>query len=277
MAAVPRTLELTPASALTPDALAGLFAAVYEGYWFPIQLDAAAFRRMARTLDLDLDASPVACADGREVGLAVLGVRAEEDWVGGMGVLPERRRAGIGERLLRDLLERAQAKGIRRVTLEVLEQNEPARLLYERVGFAATRTLDVWTLPAPPPGRAGRPAAGEADVDEALRLIAALRHPAEPWQRAAATISRQRELDDTTRAVALDGGAVVYRVADGRIAVLQLAAPSVETATALLGAALAGSGGGVLLNLPVDDPARPALERLGGEIAARQLEMSLPL
>lgn len=196
-----------------------------------------------------------------------------------MGVLPKRRRAGIGERLLRKLLEDARSTGVRRVTLEVLEQNEPARLLYERLGFAVTRTLDVWRLPAPPPGPAG-PVAGEEDVDEALAPIAARRRAAEPWQRATATISRQREVDGPdgrTRAVALQGGAAVYHVTDGRVAVLQLAAPSVETAAALLDAALAGSAGGVLLNLPGDDPPRPAPERIGGEVAARQLEMALPL
>jgi ribosomal protein S18 acetylase RimI-like enzyme len=273
---VPANLTIGPASGLTSESLAALFTAVYEGYWFPIRLDGAAFEQMARTLELDLASSPVAAEDGRKVGLAMLGVRGDEGWVGGMGVVPDRRRAGVGRRLMGELVQRARSRGLARVTLEVLEQNEPARRLYEQLGFTTTRMLDVWTLPAPGGDRTG-PAPTETGLDEALASIAALRAAPEPWQRATATIERYRELDDATRAVALDGGAAVFRLGGGRVAILQVAAPTAETAEALLAGVLAGTDGGLLLNLPGDDPAAPALERLGGEVAARQYEMELSL
>lgn len=52
-----------------------------------------------------------------------------------VAVLPERRRAGIGLRLVEDLLARAPAEGVNRVLLEVRASNVAALALYERLGF----------------------------------------------------------------------------------------------------------------------------------------------
>ena len=45
---------LKPADALDGEALAALFTAGYEGYWFPITVIAAAFALMTETMDVDL-------------------------------------------------------------------------------------------------------------------------------------------------------------------------------------------------------------------------------
>jgi ribosomal protein S18 acetylase RimI-like enzyme len=274
-ARVPPAVSTVPASRYDAAGLAALFTAAYEGYWFPLRLDAAAFEQLAATLDLDLEASSVAVTeDGRPVGLALLGLRGREGWVGGTGVVPERRRAGTGELLMRELLDRARARGLACVTLEVLEQNEPARRLYGRLGFGQTRLLEIWTFPGSEDDARD---AEEADLDEALSVLAAVRGAPEPWQRAPATVARYREADDRTRALVHGDGAIVYRVADGRATVLQLAATDADAARELLAAALAGTSGGAFLNVPDDDPLRPALEALGGSVAARQLELELEL
>jgi ribosomal protein S18 acetylase RimI-like enzyme len=53
----------------------------------------------------------------------------------GMGVLPDYRKRGIGERLLRACLAKAEVQGITRVELEARADNANAIRLYERVGF----------------------------------------------------------------------------------------------------------------------------------------------
>jgi ribosomal protein S18 acetylase RimI-like enzyme len=53
----------------------------------------------------------------------------------GIGVLSHYRGMGIGERLLRACLEKARAKGLTRVELEVRMDNQRAIRLYERLGF----------------------------------------------------------------------------------------------------------------------------------------------
>ena len=52
-----------------------------------------------------------------------------------LAVLPEYRGQGVGSRLLQAVDERARELGCCKTTLEVIESNESARRLYERMGF----------------------------------------------------------------------------------------------------------------------------------------------
>lgn len=58
-----------------------------------------------------------------------------------VGVMPEHRGVGLGRALLLAALAGFRAAGMRKVTLEVTSQNEPAVELYERLGFRRVRTL----------------------------------------------------------------------------------------------------------------------------------------
>ncbi len=53
----------------------------------------------------------------------------------GMGLLPEYRGKGLGQRLLEACLARAKEVGLTRIELETRADNEPALRLYERMGF----------------------------------------------------------------------------------------------------------------------------------------------
>ena len=129
-------MRLEPASAWSYAELAEIFNAGYEGYFTPFNLDEAAFRFMSTTWDDDLDASRVAVVDGEPAGICKLAIRGERGWIAGVGVAPPHRGAGIGEALMRAVLEEARTRGLREVSLEVLVQNEPAIRLYEKLGFA---------------------------------------------------------------------------------------------------------------------------------------------
>jgi ribosomal protein S18 acetylase RimI-like enzyme len=263
------TLRLDPASALTLEELADLFSAAYEGYFVPVHFDAEGVARMVETNDLDLDAGRVAFHEERPVGLCMLGVRANEGWIGGMGVVAEHRREGIGEALMRGVLDVARRRGLRRVRLEVIEQNEAARLLYEKLGFERLRDVCVWTLDAEvPPGKARA-----VPVDEAHAFVREHRRAPEPWQRDDGTLAQL----DGLAGIAVDGGSAVYQPAGGRVLLLQAAVAHDNAATALI-AALRRQGDALrVLNLPEDDPFATALERLGGRIDARQHELALAL
>jgi ribosomal protein S18 acetylase RimI-like enzyme len=52
-----------------------------------------------------------------------------------MGLLPEFRGQGLGDRLIRQTLAAARAFGLNRVELSVRENNAGAIALYNRVGF----------------------------------------------------------------------------------------------------------------------------------------------
>ena len=61
----------------------------------------------------------------------------DELHVNNLAVAPAHRRQGIGAQLLRAVLAEGVRLGARRATLEVRRSNEVARVLYERLGFAA--------------------------------------------------------------------------------------------------------------------------------------------
>jgi GNAT superfamily N-acetyltransferase len=232
-------VSLVAADTLSFAELAALFARGYEGYYLPIHVDEATMRYMVETWDIDLARSRVAPG----IGVCNLGVRGDRGWVGGLGVVPEARRSGVGRALMEAVLELAPPV----VTLEVLEQNEPAIGLYESLGFERTRVLEVWSLPAQPAveARSAEPAPlGQSDL---------------PWQREDASLPPGYER------VEVDGGAMLFR--GGTI--LQLQADGEDAATALL------SRGSALhyVNVPEGDVAIGALKRLGGERTARQFEL----
>jgi ribosomal protein S18 acetylase RimI-like enzyme len=258
-------VRLVPASNLDDAALAAVFTAGYEGYFVPIQVDERSLRFMVDAFDVDLARSRVALGEGGDpVGVALLAVRGERGWIGGMGVAPAARRRGVGKALLEAVLAEAPAE----VTLEVIEQNEPAIQLYEQLGFRDTRLLEVWSLTA-----ATRPSAAEGvTVDEAVATIRALRTAREPWQRADETVAHMRAAQEP-EAAAVAGGAVLFRVTGDRVSVLQLAARDEEAASELLAAARARGTSLHFVNVPAGDPASGALRALGGTLDLRQREL----
>ena len=59
----------------------------------------------------------------------------DEGYISNVAVSPHARRQGIGDRLIRALLQRAGELELSFVTLEVRESNSPARALYAKHGF----------------------------------------------------------------------------------------------------------------------------------------------
>ena len=59
----------------------------------------------------------------------------DEGYISNVAVSPEARRRGIGRALINELLQRARARDLSFVTLEVRESNQPAIALYSGFGF----------------------------------------------------------------------------------------------------------------------------------------------
>lgn len=259
------TLELRSARSLRPDERAELFNAAYEGYLLPFHIDEQQLVSMDEMFDLDLDASRVALRDGVAVGLGNLGVRDEDAWIGGVGVVAAVRRSGVGEALMRALHEQARKRGIRRVWLEVIFENTGAFALYEKLGYRTLRDVEVWSLPA---AVEGDPEANEVAAAEAHARIRKLHSGREPWQRADGTLAHYSD----ARGLVTSGGAAVYRQPGEAVQIVQIAGEGEP-----LLRALRALGPVSVLNLPQDDPAAPVIRALDGSVVVRQHEMLLEL
>ena len=141
------------------------------------------------------------------------------------------------------------------MSLEVIEQNEPALRLYETLGFERSRILEIWTLDGElPPADARTTEPSPLDQDGL------------PWQRDA------RSLRDGYERIEVDGGAALIR-AGSNVNVLQLAARDAAAAAELLSAARGRGDSLRYVNVPEGDPASAALRALGGRLDLRQFEM----
>jgi ribosomal protein S18 acetylase RimI-like enzyme len=261
------SIELRSASSLSAPDLAALFTRAYESYFVPIELDEAALAFMVRTFDLDLDAGLVAFERDEPLGLVNLGIRGDRGWIGGLGVVATARRKGIGRALMEAVHERARSRGVREITLEVIEANEAAFRLYDDLGYEMVRWLEIGSL---------EPASGEAPRDEdwqaAHERIRRASSALEPWQREDATLAHYDDLCGLTT----DTGAAIYRVAaERRVVLMQFGGD--ETAARETLESLRTLGPVSLFNVPEDDPLAAAFAGLGGAIALRQRALRLLL
>ena len=90
----------------------------------------------------------VARQDGKIAGYAGLLRTFDEADITNIAVRPEMQGNGIGEMLLRSLMEAGRQEGIVRFTLEVRTGNEKAIRLYEKCGFASVgRRKNFYSFP----------------------------------------------------------------------------------------------------------------------------------
>lgn len=243
-------MTFAPADSLPLDDLASLFNAGYEGYVVPFRVEPEQLMTWVEAWHIDLRRSRIAPGEG----VVLLGVRGRSGWVGGLGVVPAARRRGVGRALMEAVLAEAPAD----VTLEVIEQNEPAIRLYESLRFERTRVLELWSLDAevaPTEARQADPApVGERDL---------------PWQRADAS------LRPGYQRLEVDGGAAAIRGNGGVVSLLQLRADTPEAARALVAAARGRGTGLRFVNAPQGHPGSAAIAELGGRLDLRQFEMRL--
>jgi ribosomal protein S18 acetylase RimI-like enzyme len=76
----------------------------------------------------------IVVVDGRDVGAVSIEHRADEIFLADVELLPEYRGRGLGGAIVGAVVAEAEARGVP-VTLQVFRTN-PARRLYERLGFA---------------------------------------------------------------------------------------------------------------------------------------------
>ena len=166
----------------------------FADYVVPIELDAAELTHMVAQDGIDVSSSRVVVRDGQAAGIALIARRGWTARLAAMALVPEARGAGIGSWLMERLIDEARARGERAMTLEVIEQNEPAVHLYAKCGFCTMRRLVGYV--ASPPHDSGaasdsvQAALVEIDVCELARQVSACGLPDLPWQVSGASLAQ---------------------------------------------------------------------------------------
>ena len=96
---------------------------------------------MLRKDGIDQTFSRVLLADAQPCGIALIARRGWVSRLAAMGIVEETRNKGAGSWFMDELTNEARQRGDREMTLEVIEQNEPAVKLYRKSGFQTVRRL----------------------------------------------------------------------------------------------------------------------------------------
>lgn len=219
-----------PVAGFASSEVAAALTRSFEGYLTgPVHVDAEAYERKFRAEHLDAFASRVYLREGVEdddprlyAGVLLIARRGWTARVAGIGLAPELRGRGLGERIMREAVADALARNDRGMVLEVFEQNAPAVALYEKLGFRSRRRLLGYRREAADDAGGTPQRLSEADPLEVARLVAREGEADLPWMLSAETLS------------AAASPARAYRLGDGAYALLEEAGPETVLLSALV-------------------------------------------
>lgn len=140
--------EIVTGASVEVETLRQGFNNGFVDYRYNMHMEADDMQAYLQRSDIALEDCAVLVAeeDGRlqGVGAALLAVRGDEGWCGGLSVAPAYRGHGYGRRLMEQIKHSALGRGVRRILLEVLVTNDHARSVYRQVGFETWRELLLW-------------------------------------------------------------------------------------------------------------------------------------
>lgn len=138
------SIEIIPADHYTIQELTDLYNQTRVDYLVPMPMNADRLSEYVHDFSVDLSQSCIARdANGKVLGLSMLGIRQDIAWITRLGVLPSTRRTGAGSQLMDYMLNNSDALGMREIHLEVIKNNEPAYKLFLKKGFVETDTYLV--------------------------------------------------------------------------------------------------------------------------------------
>lgn len=140
----PRGIELRAARQEDAEFLFGLFKATMQEYVAQIWGWDEEWQQAYFQEHFDPSREQIVVLDGEDIGVQAIEERADALFLAKIYILPEYQGQGIGTQLIASVLDRAFGRGLP-VTLRVLKGN-PARRLYERLGFVAVGETETHSL-----------------------------------------------------------------------------------------------------------------------------------
>src|SRR5687768_14066445 len=123
--AATRNLQIVAADAVAAESVWRAFVEGFKAYIRPFEIGFEQFMAMMRAEDVDFGASVVAFDEAdAPAAVALLAIRGDDSWCGGLGVAPRLRRRGLGRVLMERLIAGARERGLARMRLECIDGND---------------------------------------------------------------------------------------------------------------------------------------------------------
>lgn len=265
-------IDVRPLRGVAFEQVFDAFTAAFSDYVVPLQPDSAQLREMLTRRGVSFDVSAGAFDGEQLVAFTLNAVDGTRAYDSGTGVLPSHRRRGLARALMQLSVSLLQQAGATTYTLEVLEPNTAAIALYRDLGFATTRTLQVWHYTASAKSRFTELA--NADLD----LVRSWCDVAPSWQNDVPSIRRARDVYVT---LGNEHAAAIFFPKTGDLPLLAVAPPARGTGLgrALLNAAATRANKPLrVVNVDDSHPGIAAfLEACGATRGVRQYEMARTL
>ena len=180
-------MDLRPASNYSLPDLTDLLNLSFENYLVPIQFNTSQFVTLLRKDSIDLDSSRVLLIDDEPAGIALIARRGWTSRLAAMGISQQMRGKGAGSWFMEKLIQESRQRNDHEMVLEVIEQNGPAVLLYQKFGFQTVRRLVGFIQKNATENSMSD--LQEIDLREAGFLISLHGLPNLPWQLSGETIA----------------------------------------------------------------------------------------
>jgi ribosomal protein S18 acetylase RimI-like enzyme len=272
--------SLVRASEYSFTELARIYNETRVDYIVPMPMNARRMEEYVRHYDVQLASSFVALsASEEEMGIGMLGLRAERAWITRLGVMPNQRGHRVGQFLVDKLIKTARENDASQIQLEVIEGNEPGRRLFLKAGFEDIRRLLVIRRP---PGQVNDPLTFEStplSMDEIRECLAA-RPSGASWLDENASLLNIGRLVGLR--VSLPSGAtswIVFYETSFQLSHLVLGSEDAQIALALLQAVhqTYSMQDTKVENLPLTGPLWTIFQQVGYIESFRRFEMRLSL
>lgn len=142
-------MEIMNLKGTSIEELVAVFNRSFSDYIVPFRLTVEQLKSKIIAEDIKPELSLGVFESGKIVGFMLHGLRNNTAvptvYNAGTGVIPEYRGKGLVGAMYEELLPRLQELHIKKMILEVIQENKPAVRAYEKIGYTVSRKLDCFS------------------------------------------------------------------------------------------------------------------------------------
>lgn len=142
-------MEIKNLEGITTEELVAVFNLSFSDYIVPFQLTLEQLESKIASEDIKLDLSLGVFDSDKIVGFMLHGLRVDDSgstvYNAGTGVIPDYRGQGLVGKMYEELIPQLKVLHVRKMVLEVIQENQSAVRAYEKMGYAVSRKLDCFS------------------------------------------------------------------------------------------------------------------------------------